>query len=537
MNVEVTLALGSINIHLPGKWTTESILRDVVNNVKGAVVQRVTVGSNIVEESDFESTTLGSLLSDESTSLLIQISEKKVKTDNDGIEDSSLRKLLEDGILPLNYDNRDLISSTHTDHTGHKDAQITTFEIGLKKNAGNKDIGVDDKTRAMGSILLLQKKEGSPELRYLTEADIRSLVVFTVKDALRLALGRSAADEYDVHYEVSLFSFGPDIVVIRHKAVGISLVLKVKKPGSNVFTSEEVAGQVNTYGMGLLSSGIVAPFVILSSYDGMCITFPKRCLEACVEIMNKNIDNLGSPFADPLGTVEVQAFSDLTQVFSATSTSEEDAGNAPLVRGGGNGDESDEDAGNAPAAEGWDDEDDEFDEDYEPPSVVYSQLFKGRDVVPALILAIRCGVDALAQKRPRLIPLHSASAEGICALANAKAIVWKDIPTNLLFNYIDFPGTNTKKFYLWTSLGRGSSGRVFLGCSLQGKVCAIKFFFIDDKEILKYPKEERPAARERAKRQKKIAAKRERDMWRKAYDDKRVVVRELNNSWLLDAIL
>lgn len=517
MNVEVSLVAGGVSIHVPGNWTADSSLLDVVAS-PGVVgcIQTLRVGETIIDQSDFASTTLGSLLQDESNSLDLKIGEKKLKTDNTKDFDVSLQKLLEDGILPLNYDNMDLLSSAHTDHTGHDDAEISTIDIALEKNAS---ISVDQKTQAWPSLLLVDEPDDSPELKYLTEADIQALVVLTLKDALRLAIGKKASNEYTVHYEVSLFSFRPDIVVIHRQAVGIALVIEVKKPGNDVFTSQEVAGQVNTYGMGQLSSGIVAPFVILSSYDGMCIAFPKLCLEACEQIINKNIQNFSSPFADPAAGMKApDDLSKLEQVFSTMTTSDEAKG-APSV-GKGEGENEDDDM-----------DDDESDEDYVPPCIVYSQVFTGKDVVPAFILALRCGLDALAQKQPRRIPRHKKSAQGICALAHPKSLVWKDIPESLSFDYANFPGANTKKFYLWTSLGRGSTGRVFLACNMKGKVCAIKFFFIDKKEILKHPKEERDEARARAKQQRKGVAERERDMWRKAYDDKRVVVKELNNCW------
>ena len=84
MNLEVTIAFGSIIVHVPRLWTTKSSLRDVVNSVSGAVVQRVTVAEIVIDESDFESTKLGSLISDDqSSSIVIQISsDKKLKTED-----------------------------------------------------------------------------------------------------------------------------------------------------------------------------------------------------------------------------------------------------------------------------------------------------------------------------------------------------------------------------------------------------------------------------------------------------------------------
>jgi hypothetical protein len=74
-----------------------------------------------------------------------------------------------------------------------------------------------------------------------------------------------------VRPEISLFSYRLDILVVMHKCIGIVLVVEVKKPGLEVFTSHSVAGQVYDHLVGMLVRGVSRPFVVLSSYDRMVI--------------------------------------------------------------------------------------------------------------------------------------------------------------------------------------------------------------------------------------------------------------------------
>jgi len=79
-------------------------------------------------------------------------------------------------------------------------------------------------------------------------------------------------DFLGVKPEISVFACRPDIIVVYHSMRGIILVVEVKKPGIEVFTSHDVGGQIYDYLMGLLGTGI-RPFGVLSSYDETCIAY------------------------------------------------------------------------------------------------------------------------------------------------------------------------------------------------------------------------------------------------------------------------
>jgi hypothetical protein len=75
--------------------------------------------------------------------------------------------------------------------------------------------------------------------------------------------------------------------------------------------------------------------------------------------------------------------------------------------------------------------------------------------------------------------------EDPCVLANRNSLVWKDIQGSIKFDYYRrFPASNTKRFYLWASIGQGSTEQAFLPCDTSGNVCVTKFFLLDQKASL-----------------------------------------------------
>lgn len=79
---------------------------------------------------------------------------------------------------------------------------------------------------------------------------------------------------------------------MSHGAIGIILVVEIKKPGINVFESHDVGGQLYDYLVGCLLSGTRAPFAVLSSYDETCIAHLQDG-GVSREILEKNAQNLG----------------------------------------------------------------------------------------------------------------------------------------------------------------------------------------------------------------------------------------------------
>jgi hypothetical protein len=114
--------------------------------------------------------------------------------------------------------------------------------------------------------------------------------------------------------------------------------------------------------------------------------------------------------------------------------------------------------------------------------VCYSQVFKPENKIQALVLAVRCGLEALSKSDAPVLPPHGASPSGACAVVNETGMVWKDLPSskNFAFDYETFPDPSTNTFYLWRHLGRGNTGQAFLACNSSGRACVAKFYLIDE---------------------------------------------------------
>jgi hypothetical protein len=71
---------------------------------------------------------------------------------------------------------------------------------------------------------------------YQNETEVQLFVNYAVQDAIKhKALGLS--NVLTVRPEISLFSSRPDVIVVTHSMLGIILIIEVKKPGDEVFTS------------------------------------------------------------------------------------------------------------------------------------------------------------------------------------------------------------------------------------------------------------------------------------------------------------
>mmetsp|Transcript_18087 Transcript_18087/g.30839 ORF Transcript_18087/g.30839 Transcript_18087/m.30839 type:complete len:117 (-) Transcript_18087:353-703(-) len=78
-------------------------------------------------------------------------------------------------------------------------------------------------------------------------------------------------DECYVYKEMSLFSLRPDLILLEKVGKGIILIIEVKMPGEDLFTSTQIAAQVADYLVLQVRLGNTTPFVVLSSYREACL--------------------------------------------------------------------------------------------------------------------------------------------------------------------------------------------------------------------------------------------------------------------------
>ena len=422
--------------------------------------------------------------------------------------------LLQEGIPALSKGNSTIQSTAHVENIGHDVAAVIERPVDLPQEL---PFTVDGTETSPSRLLLLRgMKDG---FTYQNETKVQNLVADCLNDALTLL---DLSEDFLVEPEFAIFSYRPDIVVVRHSTLGIILVVKVKKPGAEVFTSHETGGQVYDYLLGNLLAGVSHPFAVLSTYNEMVIAHLND--DVSEEILRSNVENLGFDFP--------QTVLDLLQL------TEEDEEKVQKTQQGSPASKLNRIFAHAERKSdqlsdgGYSD-----DEDYSR-AVIYTQPFHGTDIMKALILAIRCGLESVARSQPRLIPMQGASADGTCVLVNEEGIVWTNLPSKIRFRYDPLPGKTTQKLYLWQDLGRGAKGRVFLACNSQGKACAVKFYVIDDNLYHRQesPKEARDEWRKTQMALKEEEAQNEKDYWLEVYGGKfrdQVRVMKWNKLWCL----
>jgi hypothetical protein len=182
----------------------------------------IICGNTIIPHANLPDTLLKSLLltnNDQTVTLLLAHSfrtEKLKYASNTNL----VHALFKSGIVPLNWDNKELLGSTHKDDMGHEDTEFALAPVILGHN-----IYLSKEDMKRPSMLQVEEKV---KFRYQTEADVQHLVLLAVKDAQKM-LRKGLFEFFDVSLEVSFFSYRPDIVVIHHSVLGVILVIEVKK--------------------------------------------------------------------------------------------------------------------------------------------------------------------------------------------------------------------------------------------------------------------------------------------------------------------
>ena len=171
--------------------------------------------------------------------------------------------LLQEGIPVLSKGNATIQSTAHVENIGHDDAAVFECPVDLPDEL---PFTVDGTENFPSRLLLLRGlKDG---FTYQNETKVQNLVADCLNDALTLL---DLSEDFLVESEFAIFSYRPDIVVVSHSMLGIILIVEVKKPGVEVFTSHEPGGQVYDYLLGNLLAGVSHPFAVLTTYDEMVI--------------------------------------------------------------------------------------------------------------------------------------------------------------------------------------------------------------------------------------------------------------------------
>ena len=441
-------------------------------------------------------------------------------------EDTTMARLMQNrkAIIPeLSLDNAGLQSSAHTEDTGHDDAAILTEEAAdIKELLAKRNVYTN--CRNTRPSHLLTDLDGRPSLVYQNETEVQDYVKNTIKDAVKL-LGLESV--LSVRPEISLFSYRPDIVVVMHKCFGIVLVVEVKKPGHEVFTSPSVGGQVYDYLVGMLAGGVSRPFVVLSSYDRMVIAHLDDG-GMSKEVLERVAGGIESDWTEEMAFLEG----------GNGQPNESQASGSPLSKlNAVVSDQNMPSASDGPSESSEDNNDDgESDDEDWNRSLCYTNVVERVDVLQGMVLAIRCGIKSCMESPSLPLPFQGSTPSQGCPRVNEEEMVWCDSPSTAVIDYHSFPSSTTKSFYLLRDLGKGSSGRAFLVCSPGGKALVAKFFLIKAEES--HRSRESAYVRQQQRtlllNARKVEAEKEMDMWTTVYGDEyEVQVKKLHRHWCL----
>jgi hypothetical protein len=209
--------------------------------------------------------------------------------------------------------------------------------------------------------------------------------------------------DFGTKNEYTLFSYRPDIVVVIHETLGIIFVLEVKKPEKNseesraphrkprkasravkrvkyeagVFDSELVAGQVFDHLQGMINLEKATPFAILTTFDQAVLVWtpPGKSDDIIKEELEKFETN--EPEVPTPSSPKASGESKKNSSFDPHETP------VQLKR------QSD-------VEEDMEDEVPTFSESELPREVYFSPVYKGKNIIPLLTIAIRCRAKAAA---------------------------------------------------------------------------------------------------------------------------------------------
>jgi hypothetical protein len=444
--------------------------------------------------------------------------------------DITLKSLLQSGLPPVKKQNINLISSPHV-KTKHKPASLLPSRV---------DWPVDLPTPSyhgtidVSSVMLDLRRARKTEFDYSTEADVQFMVSQLVADALEIM---GVSEHFDRKLEYSLFSYRPDLVVVRHHFLGVVLVIEVKKPEpepdqpditisqkankrlkktGGVFDGELVAGQLYDYLKGMNSAGNPTPFAVLSTFESLVIAWLDA--EETEDILSRELLQLGSDKTEISTPAKKSAALDSPHSPAPPAHAVVDLG-PPILK----------------QAECLDVDEEEFDcGPAECRQLKYSSVYKNKNALAALILALRCGMRAAEHRpTPRRLPNHGETMGGDCGQMNENGMEWKKLPETTVWDYQGV--ARSKNLFLWKAIGQGASGRAFLACSSAGKACVLKFVIYDDSAVSRLPDAEKKEKTEEllAETKKKVQA--ECDRWKSVYPEftKHVRILKQNSLWAL----
>ena len=298
-------------------------------------------------------------------------------------------------------------------------------------------------------------------------------------------------DKGRLYKEMSLFSLRADLMLVIHKKTrGIILIIQVKMPGEELFTSEGIAKQVTDNLLLQYRLGNTVPFVLLSSYREACLCHLKPgCLQR-VDAVEGGADD------DTYRRIVERAARQLR-----------DRADLGEMMGANGADQKDKPKKHSPMKPARRKSGEEAIVRLLSPEVVYSRPFNLSNMVHGVTLAVACGLASLkdASTNPTedcYWPNHNSRIDGLHPQVESGKLQWVQV-SNMSIDYMKAPLSVldgqyiSSKYILLQEIGRGES-KVFLAVDYDGTACALKFYLDFDAESA-YSHEDRAEQLENAK--------------------------------------
>jgi hypothetical protein len=316
-------------------------------------------------------------------------------------------------------------------------------------------------------------------LSNFNEASPAFHMTLLLRDVLHcMGLSSSAS----VGQEMSLFAMRPDIVIVRSKCRAILLV-EVKNPGEDGRKALEhnvAAGQAFDYGMGLKQMGNDNGIVLMTTYDHMRIS----CLNDC----STSTTTAGSIMSVAAQRrIETDTPSSSLVADSKPIPSPEKKGPLTVIPrdSGARDNRGNADRLHPPDSESWWGKSKFWAKSPKTRRELYCSEIFGREVMfEALYFAITCGIVAWEQAEgsavPDLVPDEGAMLDRLVACVGKTSFAWETIKGTASYK-LKTSWRKNMKVYLYSVLGHGCSGKVYLGSSSAGEMFAVKLYLFDPK--------------------------------------------------------
>ena len=330
-------------------------------------------------------------------------------------------------------------------------------------------------------------KNGPQILSYQNEATVTDYVQGVVGMCMQ-SLGYFGKGR--LYKEMSLFSLRPDLILVIHKKTrGIVLIIEVKMPGKEVFSSRGIAKQVSDYLMLQYRLGNNMPFVLLSSYREACLCHlkpgcgqTKDTIEGggVYDKYRKIVERAAEQLKQGAALGEMMGANDADQkdkpiTHSPTKPAFASKEEIPLLLSGKRSRRNLVKKATVTLLS---------------PEVVYSQPFHLHNMVHGVTLAIACGLVSLQDPStnptddrdwPSYWPNHNSKIGGLHPQVEYDKLQWAQVST-MSIDYMRAPHrvvgwqNFSSKYILLQEIGRGKNGKVFLAVDYYGTACALKFY-------------------------------------------------------------